>query len=245
MNNFKYVPVENNSLSITKVKEACNKALGEFVTKVQDDEMVWVEGYKGTDSNMCCRGYQYEIGKIHSMPDGEEISVCNSGFHLCLSLHSVFAYYAVGDGNRFFKVRALVRKSEYEKVVIAKGSPSLYLSAMYSLTGSPDKLTSKYIEFIEELSVDEILQALEKDISDWTEEEKKIAIEDSPNTVHKERRLKKEAIMADELTSLGYSKAFAAYLVKEGMYEEACAVGSQPDLSMDMRVLTILMKKYD
>ena len=26
-----------------------------------ENEWVWVEGYKGTDKDMCCRGYQYEL----------------------------------------------------------------------------------------------------------------------------------------------------------------------------------------
>ena len=42
------------------------------------------------------------------------------------------------------------------------------------------------------------------------------------------------------LISLGYSEAFTQYLVDNGKYEKAYAVGTQQDLSMDMKVLMIL-----
>ena len=51
------------------------------------DEWIWVEGYKGTDKNMCCRDYQYEIGKQFDMSDDEEIKECSSGFHYKEQVH--------------------------------------------------------------------------------------------------------------------------------------------------------------
>ena len=78
-------------------------------------EWVWVEGYKGTDKNMCCKDYQYILGATHSLPDEEEVELCKNGFHLCLNLNEVFNFYPIGEGNRFFKVQALVRKSDKKK----------------------------------------------------------------------------------------------------------------------------------
>ena len=62
-----------------------------------------MKGYKGMDSNMQCRGMQYEVGKSYHV-DGD-ISVCHNGLHFCEQLTNVFNYY-VADGNRFFEIEA-------------------------------------------------------------------------------------------------------------------------------------------
>ena len=57
-------------------------------------EGVIVKGYKATDANMMCRGYQFEVGKWHEH-DGE-IELCESGFHFCEYPSGPWCYY--GDG---------------------------------------------------------------------------------------------------------------------------------------------------
>ena len=47
--------------------------------------------YKGFDENLCCKGFQYEVGKEYEM-DGE-IKCCNRGFHACKSPLEVWDYY--------------------------------------------------------------------------------------------------------------------------------------------------------
>ena len=47
--------------------------------------------YKGFDENLCCKGFQYEVGKEYEM-DGE-IKCCNRGFHACKSPLEVWGYY--------------------------------------------------------------------------------------------------------------------------------------------------------
>ena len=78
------------------------------------EEWVWVDGYKGTDKDMKCRDFQYELHKVYDMPEDAEIVECSSGFHLCLEKEHVFRFYDIGKGNRFFKVKALVCRSDYE-----------------------------------------------------------------------------------------------------------------------------------
>ena len=57
------------------------------------NEYVWVEGYKGTDKNMCCQNdFQYELGVEVSLPEDEEPVGCKRGFHFCLELKDVFYY---------------------------------------------------------------------------------------------------------------------------------------------------------
>jgi hypothetical protein len=191
------------------------------------EEWVWITGYKGTDKNMQCRGYQYEMNVPFHIPDYEEVSECRNGFHLCKKLVNVFGYYSIGSGNRFFEVRALVRKSDAEKN--SRG----YLS---------DKIAAKSIEFIRELDVDEILTAElsdkkysnfpEFDLSMWSDEAKKMAIDVN---VYDAFRI----LCVDHLGTLGYSRPFAQHIMELGVYNTAVSVGAQKDLSMDMKAMFI------
>ena len=60
--------------------------------------------YKGTDKNMKCRGYQYEIGKTEKA-DGA-IRCGDKGFHSCEAPLDVLRYYPNIDGNRYFVAEA-------------------------------------------------------------------------------------------------------------------------------------------
>ena len=55
--------------------------------------------YKGFDENLCCRGFQYEIGKEY-VQEGE-IECCESGFHACTNPFDVLDYYPSDSRNRF------------------------------------------------------------------------------------------------------------------------------------------------
>lgn len=77
---------------------------------------IWMDGYKGTDENMCCRGLQYELNKeftCNGVPKR-----CDNGFHFCKHLGQVINnYYEFNGYNRYFKVKALVPldDSRYEE----------------------------------------------------------------------------------------------------------------------------------
>ncbi|MCC0684368.1 hypothetical protein [Clostridioides sp. ZZV14-6345] len=118
--------------------------------KKEDDEWVWVEGYKGTDENMKCRDFQYELNKTYSI-NGDDISICNCGFHLCLDLADVFQYYGLNFSNRFFKVKALVKKVDKNNYGTMSSPPS-YFSFGHKI----DKIVAKKIVFLEELTFDEL-----------------------------------------------------------------------------------------
>ena len=183
-----------------------------------DDEWIWVEGYKGTDKNMQCKGYQYELGRTHNY-DGDIITG-RSGFHLCPSLSDVYAHYPVQYGNRFFKVKALVRKNDVRDY--EHGWSTYYAS---------DILTSKSIEFIRELSTDELFEEWETE--GLSSEEVAQAREIGIRAVHDARKTR-------DLVELGFSVPFASHIIEENNYDVAYAVGSQENLSMDMKVLYIL-----
>ena len=196
------------------------------------DEWIWVEGYKGTNRNMCCRDYQFELGKQFDMPEGSEIDLCQSGFHLCRNLRSVYNYYNIQDGNRFFKVKALVRKRDANNPIRSGSSPWL---------GRYDKLASKSIVFLEELSTEEILDAYPHNTQDWSLEDKTLAREKNITYVRELIKHRDDPVKIATLVELGYSETFARYIVVDReAYGIAFAVGSQKDLSMDMKVFMIL-----
>ena len=55
--------------------------------------------YKGFDSSLRCRDFQYEVGKEYEM-DGD-IEACNRGFHACENPMDVLDYYGDILHNRY------------------------------------------------------------------------------------------------------------------------------------------------
>ena len=207
-----------------------------------EEEYIWVKGFKGTDKDMRCQDYQYELGKQFDLDADIEPVVCSKGFHFCKKLKSVFWHYKIGDGNRFFEVEALVKKSDIEP----KKSDNVRAgfdpwSKMYrSFDLYEDKYSAKSIRFIRELNVDEVFKSVtDSEVLGWTEEQKKRAMATSIQTVRKEFRV-------DELIKAGYSPTFAKYIsVEEGRYRTAIAMASLPDVSMDIKVMAIFMDNQD
>lgn len=208
--------------------------LNEKLANAEPEEWIWVEGYKGTDRDMKCRGYQFEMNKVHEMEEGAKIGICEGGFHLCRDLWDVFDYYGIGSSNRFFRVRALVRKSEYENYKSSKDS------AYYPLFSSSrnDKLASKSIQFLYELTPDEICKAANYKVEGWSSEDKKLIME---HGYVKAVELRNKAALIE----LGYSEAFVEYIISKKKSVVALQVGSQKDLSMDMKVLLIAREILD
>ena len=65
-----------------------------------------VKGYKGFDKNLCCRGFQYEIGKTYETD--RTVGLCQWGFHFCRKLFDVNNYYSFNNcDNRFCEVEAI------------------------------------------------------------------------------------------------------------------------------------------
>ena len=194
-----------------------------------EKEWVWVEGYKGTNKDMKCRDYQYELGVQHDMPNDEVIEECKNGFHLCLNLNDVCRYYSIGDGNRYFKVKALVRKSDKDQY---GKSEMVTIDGWNQYTGRTyNKLVAKSIIFISELTIDEILKNTYAET--LPDKYKHMAINVDINSAQVNYQ-------TDTLVEDGYSVPFASHIIKKNKFDIAHAVGTQNDLSMDMKVLTIL-----
>ena len=213
------------------------------IKTIEEEEYIWVKGFKGTDKDMRCKDdYQYELGKQFDLDADVEPVTCSKGFHFCKDLESVFCYYKIGDGNRFFEVEALVKKSALEsknKSNIRAGLDQW--SKMYmSFANYDDKYAAKSIRFIRELTVDEVFDIVtDSEVRGWAEEQKRRAMETSIRAV-------KNEIREEALISAGYSPVFAKYIsIGEGRYKTAMAMASLPDVSMDVKVMAIFMDNQD
>lgn len=195
------------------------------------EEWIWVTGYKGTDKDMKCRDYQYEMNKCFDISDDATVETCTYGFHLCKYLKDVYRYYPIGDGNRFFEVRALVRKEESEAYISGNDQTVVFKNGHACIVSGRNKLAAKSIIFVRELSIDEILEHV-NDISDWSDDDKRLIIDVG---ISKARL----TANARKLVEVGYSETFAKAIVMNDKFDIAYAVGTQEDLSMDMKVWTI------
>lgn len=195
------------------------------------EEWIWITGYKGTNSDMTCRDFQYKLGKLYNMPDDAVIEECKSGFHLCKVLNHVFEFYEIGNRRRYFEVQALVRKNDIEHYGELKVKHDSFGNWCYA---GGNKLVAKSIVFTREMTADEVFEQLDDtDAKSWTTEQKEEAMRTDIPTVRKKVRI-------SNLVELGYSEAFSNYIVEDGEYDAAMQVGSQKDLSMDMKVLAII-----
>src|SRR5574344_2076628 len=65
-----------------------------------------MRGYKMMESDMTCKGFQYEIGKEYTLKG--KLEICESGFHFCENPFDCLYYYGSIKGNkRLFLVEAL------------------------------------------------------------------------------------------------------------------------------------------
>ena len=217
------------------IKESLNKIYG------KSEEYIWVKGFKGTNKDMCCQDdYQYELGKQFDLDADVEPVICSKGFHFCKRLENVFKYYNIGNGNRFFEVEALVKKSDWDSEQKKNRTRNPY-GYLPGFIGGEDKYAAKSIRFIRELTVDEVFGALgtDCDVREWADEQKKRAMETSIAAVRKEVR-------EFELCAAGYSPAFSKYIAGDtGRYNTAMAMASLPDVSMDVKVMAIFMDNQD
>jgi hypothetical protein len=61
-----------------------------------------ITGYKVTDANMKCRGFQFELNKVYNQSG--TITPCKNGFHYCLVPADCFDYYTFDPKNRVFEI---------------------------------------------------------------------------------------------------------------------------------------------
>lgn len=170
------------------------------IVNVPADEWIWIEGYKGTNRDMKCRGFQYEIGNQYDVVG--DVKECENGFHLCKTLYDVFSWYELDKGNRFFKVKALVRKSDD----INYGRRSDF-SIGVDFYGERRKIVAKSIIFEEEITYSNGLKKYIDNSLKFIENEKEY--ESLKNIDYATFRKIK---FIDTLKHIGYSEIFSNIL---------------------------------
>ena len=139
-------------------KERKKRELQKMIELQGQEEWVYVEGIKGMTKDM--KGYdnfQFEVGKTY-IKDGL-IEICKNGFHLSLNLEDVLHHYGICKGNRFFKVRALVRKKDLDEYGTITEVDNFFYGKQKIIK---NKLVSKEIEILEELSDEELFEEYKK-----------------------------------------------------------------------------------
>jgi hypothetical protein len=96
-------------------------------------DWIWVRAYKGTNANMVCKGKQYRMGVTDTY--GDKVVLGSKGYHVCTDLKHCFKTYDYDFHNRFFKVRALVKASDYQHI-----------------NPNNTTLVAKAIQFVEEIT---------------------------------------------------------------------------------------------
>ena len=77
-----------------------------------EQEWIWVDAYKGTDANMTCKGKRYVMNVEDHYNGNVKLGV--KGYHVCTDIKHCFKTYDYDFCNRFFKVRALVKATDYQ-----------------------------------------------------------------------------------------------------------------------------------
>lgn len=202
----------------------------------EEPKYIWVEGYKGVSQDL--KGYndfKYELNTEYSC-DGNPI-ICENGFHLSLNLYDASTYKNIME-DRFFKVRALVRENDY--LQYGEEVPE-YFAGFVLRAVKIDKLVSKKIILLEEISVDQIYEQL-KDyykILKFLTKEEFLQIKENKTSVLR--------ICENRLKNKGYSDTFSILLLEKNskmddmidIVDKAIAL-SDEGLSPDMRAYLLL-----
>ena len=98
--------------------------------------------YKGTDKDMKCRGFQFELGKEY---EEAEAKLCNKGFHGCEYPLDVFAYYTPAD-SRFFVADLDGVTDEMESADTKRVGTKIKLRAEIGIAG----IVKAAVEYIKE-----------------------------------------------------------------------------------------------
>lgn len=230
-NKKKYEEVDLSKVAAARPEETIAPAEPPVEVTEPQENWIWVEGYKGIDKDMkAYGGFQYELGKQYDHEG--KIEICVKGFHFCRDLKDVFAYYDIGNSNRFFKVKALVKETDYEKYgeYIEFSSP---WGIVVTVNGQQiNKLVAKSIILEEEISKTDIIMAyyqFDQSCENLPEEYWDTMIRNGYPAAYEDWQV-------DILTKAGYSPVFARCVCQDRKTEKALAIADQEGVSMDMKV---------
>lgn len=221
--------------------------------KPAEEEYIWVDGYKALYPSMKASygDITYEVGKEFALPDGEDPQVCNRGFHFCLNHIYLKQYVSYG---RVFKVRAEVKKSDYDKfgedgtyTYERKNSSSDFYFPGYRPSygkTTVDKLAARKIILTEEITdFDFIKETFNMPIYVKTQEDYEDFlhyINSGFSTTH--WYLKK---FCEAMETYGYAEPFCTIVFRQlGDYAYKCKHISDFAAGLDLMNLSMDMKVY-
>ena len=106
-----------------------------------DDEWIEIDAFKATNEDMFCKGKQYHMG-VNKFTG--KVNLGTKGFHVCGRLQDVFKNYDYDFHNRYFKVKALVKASDFRymnpnnTVLVAK-----QVNFVEEITDAPETIAAK------------------------------------------------------------------------------------------------------
>ena len=106
--------------------------------KAVEPEWIWIDAYKATDENMCCKGKQYLLG-VEDYYNGDVV-LGSKGYHVCYEMEDCFREYPYAYNRRYFAVKAFVKRTDFQ-----------YMNP------NNTTLVAKAIKFVDELDYDEVL----------------------------------------------------------------------------------------
>ena len=166
-----------------------------------------IKCYKGFDSKLQCRGFQYEIGKEYELPKGEMPMVCGNGFHACPNPADLFLFYAPNNGNRFCEVELSGYIDDNER----------------------NKLAASKIKIIRELPFNELAEAHRKYVEEHTDEEEKEYDTSNFSTVSNTRTQSIASNMG--IRSIACNSGWKSSVSNTGIFSIACNTGFQSSVT--------------
>ena len=104
-----------------------------------------IKAYKAFNSDLTCKGFQYEVGKEYHHKG--KLELCNSGFHACPKLVDCFRFYPFREAETRVAEVLVWGKVEYEDVGV--------------------KLCASNIKVVRELTWSEVLFLYNSNSGDW------------------------------------------------------------------------------
>ena len=102
-----------------------------------------MKAYKGFESDLSCKGFQYEIGGTYEEPNA---ILCECGFHACTNPLDVFRYYHPMHCSRFCEVEA-------------ENTTNIDI---FDMRGEDSKISAKKIRIVKELTMLEMIDEFRK-----------------------------------------------------------------------------------
>ena len=125
--------------------------------------------YKGFESDLSCRGFQYEVGKTYKLPETETLELCRCGFHASPTLSGTFQFYnplTIESCCEYIlgKEPCCIVRSPYRYCEVELDGfnlNSFYTNKKYSFFPSNNKFCAAQIKINRELSEKEIRSGIE------------------------------------------------------------------------------------